>query len=261
MFDMTGKTVLVSGANAGIGTGIAEALANAGANLVIWGRRTDRNEAMASALRKHGHQVLAQKVDIADESAVDAAFSAALQRFGDIYAVIANAGIVSALMPFQSLDAAEMLRVTQVNQFGSVFTLRAGARHMVERAKDGRPGGSLVMTSSMSHLVGYAGNGIYAMTKGALDALVRTLAVELGKYKIRVNSIAPGTIASEIPLPESLVIANNRNTPIARMGQPADIAAAALYLVSEASSFHTGTTLVVDGGMAIQPGPEAAHYV
>ena len=136
-FDLSQKTVLVTGANAGIGLGIAEALAAAGATLIIWGRRADRNEAAAERLRHHGVKVTCQSVDISDEDAVKDSFRQALAEHEVIDAVFANAGRTGGRDPFDRLDTAALKEVVATNEFGTTFTLRAAAAHMLAVAQRG----------------------------------------------------------------------------------------------------------------------------
>jgi NAD(P)-dependent dehydrogenase (short-subunit alcohol dehydrogenase family) len=254
-FDLSRKTVLVTGANAGIGLGMAEALAAAGATLIIWGRRVDRNEAAAERLRRHGVRVTCQGVDISDEAAVEHAFGQALATHDVIDAVFANAGRSGGRDPFDRLDTATLEEVIATNQLGTTFTLRAAAAHMVAVANRGNhPPGSLVITGSSSMLWGVAGNACYAMTKGALDALCRTLAVEYGKYGIRVNCLLPGLIESEFAHTPATTAWIESNCSMKRGGGPAEMGGIAVYLASDASSYHTGTSIVIDGGLSIQRG-------
>lgn len=253
-FDLSGKTVLVTGANAGIGHGMAEALAMAGAGLVIWGRRADRNEAAAAHFRRFGVDVLSQEVDIADEGQVDAAFEAAAGRCGTIHAVFANAGRTGGRTPFHEIDAAVNREVVEANQFGTFFTLRAAARHMLAVVARGGAGGSMVITGSSSMLWGAAGNASYAMTKGAIDALTRTLAVEYGRHGIRVNCLLPGMIESEFGQETATAAWIETNAAMKRAGRPSELGGIAVYLASDASSYHTGDSIIIDGGLTVQRG-------
>ncbi|MEB2286045.1 MAG: 2-deoxy-D-gluconate 3-dehydrogenase [Polyangiaceae bacterium UTPRO1] len=249
-FDLSGKAALVTGGNAGIGLGMASALAQAGADVCIWGTNADKNEAAREALARHGTRVVARVCDVGDEAAVDVAFAATLAALGRVDACFANAGIGGAA-PFVDMTSEEWHRVLRVNLDGVFFTFRAAARHMVERGG----GGSLVATSSLAAVEGQARGEHYAATKGAVIAMIRALAVEHARYGIRANAILPGWIETAMtdalftwaPMQQKVF----PRIPVRRWGKPADFGGLAVYLTSDASSYHTGDTLVVDGGYSI----------
>jgi len=249
-FDLSGKAALVTGGNAGIGLGMASALAQAGADVCIWGTNADKNEAAREALARHGTRVVARVCDVGDEAAVDVAFAATLAALGRVDACFANAGIGGAA-PFVDMTSEEWHRVLRVNLDGVFFTFRAAARHMVERGG----GGSLVATSSLAAVEGQARGEHYAATKGAVIAMIRALAVEHARYGIRANAILPGWIETAMtdalftwaPMQQKVF----PRIPVRSWGKPADFGGLAVYLTSDASSYHTGDTLVVDGGYSI----------
>lgn len=252
LFDLTGKVALVTGANSGIGFGFAEGLARAGSDLVIWGRRTDANERAADKLRALGAKVHAQSVDVADEASIVAGVAEALQVMGRIDTVVANAGIASQ-KAFIDMDADTYHALINVNQHGVVFTLREVARHMVERSVAGDPGGSLILCGSGSIFQGVPTMTHYGAAKGALNSLAKGIAAELGGHGIRCNVIAPGFIVTEMTMADpaigqmiSDIVA--AKAPIGRAGQPEDLWGAVVYLASDLSRYHTGDTLIVDGG-------------
>jgi NAD(P)-dependent dehydrogenase (short-subunit alcohol dehydrogenase family) len=253
-FDLSSKVALITGGNSGIGLGLAEGLAQAGASIVIWGTNETKNRHAEAALLKHGVRVLAQRVDVGEESQVVAGMAEAVAAMGRIDFVAANAGIGGG-GPFAELTTEAWRRITAVNLDGVFWTLREAAKHMVERSKAGDPGGSLVVTSSVSAIHGAPRNEAYASTKGALLALVRGLAVEYGRHGVRANSIVPGWIRSDMT-----AAAQNWDTfnekvigrvPVGRWGEPADFSGIAVYLASDASKFHTGDTFVIDGGYTV----------
>jgi len=252
LFDLTGKVALVTGANSGLGFGFAEGLARAGSDLVIWGRRGDANERAAEKLRAFGGKVHAQSVDVSNEDSIIAGVAEALAVMGRIDTVVANAGIASQ-KPFIEMDAATYRALIDVNQHGVVFTLREVARHMVERAEAGDPGGSLILCGSGSIFQGVPTMTHYGAAKGALNALAKGIAAELGPHGIRCNVIAPGFIITEMTMADPVageMIAEMvaAKAPIGRAGQPDDLWGAAVYLASNLSRYHTGDTLIVDGG-------------
>jgi NAD(P)-dependent dehydrogenase (short-subunit alcohol dehydrogenase family) len=253
-FDLTGKVALVTGGNSGIGLGMAEGLAQAGASVVIWGTNPAKNQAAEARLLQHGVRVLAQKVDVADEAAVVAAMAEAIAAMGRLDFVAANAGI-GAGAPFTDVTADIWRRVMSVNLEGVVWTFREACRHMTERGRAGDPGGSLVVTSSVSAIHGAPRNEAYASAKGAVISMVKGLAVEFGRKGIRANAIVPGWIRSDMtrgaqnnPVFTDKVIGR---VPAGRWGEPEDFAGVAVYLASDASRYHSGDTFVVDGGYTV----------
>ena len=251
-FDLTGKVALVTGGNAGLGLAFARGLARAGADVVIWGRRPDRNDVAAAELAAFGTRVGTRSVDISDEAAVIAGMDALVAGFGRIDIVVANAGIATQA-PFAQMDSATYRGLMAVSLDGAVYTLREATKHMIARAEQGDRGGSLILCGSGSIFQGVPTLAHYAMAKGALNALSKTLAAELGRYGIRSNVIAPGFIETEMTfadpaIGEAIAAAVSAKAPLGRIGQPADLEGAVVYLASDAASYHTGDTLVIDGG-------------
>jgi len=253
-FDLTGKVALVTGGNSGIGLGLAEGLAAAGASVVIWGTNEQKNRDAEAKLLGHGVRVLAQQVDVADEAAVAAAMLEAVAAMGRVDFVAANAGVGGGAA-FTEMTSDIWRRVTSVNLDGVAWTFREACKHMLARSKAGDPGGSLVVTSSVSAIHGAPRNEAYAATKGAVISLVKGLAVEFGRHGIRANAIVPGWIRSDMT-----AAAQNWGTfnekvigrvPAGRWGEPEDFAGIAIYLASDASRFHTGDTFVIDGGYTV----------
>ncbi|MGE4303918.1 MAG: SDR family NAD(P)-dependent oxidoreductase [Novosphingobium sp.] len=252
LFDLSGKVALVTGANSGLGFGFARGLARAGSDIVIWGRRADKNAEAAETLRGYGVRVFTDCVDVSDEAAIVAGFGRALEAMDRVDTVVANAGIATQV-PFTDMDIARYRKLIDVNLDGAVFTLREGARHMKARAEAGDPGGSLIVCGSGSIFQGVPTMAHYGIAKGALNALAKALAAELGPIGVRCNVIAPGFIETEMTFadPEQgRMIAEmvSARTPLGRAGKPADLEGAVVYLASDMSAYHTGDTLVVDGG-------------
>jgi NAD(P)-dependent dehydrogenase (short-subunit alcohol dehydrogenase family) len=254
-FDLKGKVALVTGGNGGIGLGMAEGLAAAGADLVIWGSNPDKNAAAQKLLSKHGRRVLAQRCDVTDEAQVEAQFAAALKEMGRIDGCFANAGVSQARAPLAELATKEWRRVMQVNLDGAFFTLRAAARHMTGRAKAGDPGGRLVGMASSAAIHGAARAASYAATKGAMLTMIRALAVEMARYQVTANSILPGWIESDMTAraigDEKFAAAVLPRIPLRRWGTKEDFAGIAVYLMSDASGYHTGDSFVIDGAYTI----------
>jgi len=252
IFDLSGKVALVTGANSGIGFAFARGLARAGADLVIWGRRADRNVEAAEKLRAYGGRVAADEVDVSSEADIVAGMARAIERMGRIDTVVANAGFASQA-PFAEMSADAYHSLLNVNLHGAVFVLREAAKHMIARAEAGDPGGSMILCGSGSIFQGVPTLAHYAIAKGALNALSKTLAAELGRYGVRANVIAPGFIITEMTMADPVVgkaltdmVA--AKTPLGRAGAPEDLEGAVVYLASDAARYHTGDTLVIDGG-------------
>lgn len=256
LFDLTGKVVLATGANSGIGLAFLRGCAKQGADVVIWGRREDKNAEAIQELEALGaSRVHAEAVDVSDEDAVEAAFASTVKAMGRVDCVFANAGYQNRAESFPDMTSAMYHDLLAVNLHGSFYTLRAASRHMRERALAGDPGGSLVVCGSLSMFQGRQGLEHYAAAKGALSAMVKGLAVEMGQYNVRANMIAPGFILTGMTDDNPQTAATKKHfsaiTPLARPGYMTDIEGPAAYLASDASSFHTGDILVVDGGRTV----------
>lgn len=255
MFDLSGKVVLVTGGNGGIGLGMATGLARAGATVAIWGGNPDKNATAKATLEAEGGPVLVQSCDVSDEAQVEARMAEILERFGRLDGCFANAGRSVPRTPFPEMTTESWRALMGVNLDGTFFTLRAASRHMVARAKAGDPGGRLVATSSTSTIHGPAGAVAYGASKGALNVMMRALAVELARYGITANALVPGWIETEMTAGK---IAESRfadavlpRIPQRRWGSGDDFAGIAVYLTSDESRYHTGDSLVIDGGYTL----------
>lgn len=250
-FDLSGKVALVTGGNGGIGLGMAQAMAEAGANIVIWGTNKEKNDAAKAALAGLGVKVLTSKVDVSQEQQVIDAFGQAVKEMGRVDTVIANAGIGFGAPSFMELKIETFRKVMNVNVEGAFFTLREAARHMV--AREG--GGSLVGVASLAAIEGAARNQAYGASKGALISMIKGISVELARYGVRANAILPGWIATDMTAGAQANSAFAEKViprvPARRWGEPEDFGGMAVYLASDASSYHSGTTLVIDGGYSI----------
>jgi NAD(P)-dependent dehydrogenase (short-subunit alcohol dehydrogenase family) len=254
IFDLNGKVSLITGGNRGIGLGFATALASAGADIVIWGRDNVRNAEAVELLKKHGTRVIAQRVNVADENEVVAAMAQAAQTMGRIDSVFAAAGISGQREPFESALSSTWHTTLATNLLGVFWTFREACRVMVARANAGDPGGSLVAVSSLSAVQGTPRLQAYAASKGAVESIARSLAVEFARYGIRANVVVPGWIATEINAgtrsSETKEVVTGR-IPARRWGSPDDFAGIAVYFASDTSSYHTGDTVRIDGGYAV----------
>lgn len=254
-FDLTGKVALVTGGNRGIGLGMARALAQSGADVVIWGSNAGHNRNAEGELQKAGRRVLAEQVDVANEAAVVAAMAEAVDKLGRVDCVIANAGIGGGAPSFSEMSVETWRRVLAVNLDGVFFTCREACKHMSARARGGSPGGSVVVTASLAAIEGAARNEAYAATKGGVISMMKAIAVEHARYGVRANAILPGWIATDMTAgaQESPAFAERviPRVPARRWGEPEDFGGIAVYLASDASAYHSGDTFVIDGGYSI----------
>ena len=247
LFDIRGKVALITGANAGIGLGYAEAIASQGGNVVIWGRRADRNEEAHKKLAAYGGRVLTDVVDVADEAAQIRGFEKAVAEMGQLDCVVANAGFTTP-GAFKDMSFDHYHHLVAVAQHGAFITLREGLKHMVARVESGGPPGSLIATGSLSNFRAVAGTAHYAAAKCAVAGMIKTIAVEYGPLGIRANMVCAGLIASEmVPAEIPQVAELGAKAPIGRIGQPEDLAGIVVYLMSDASRFHSGDLITVDG--------------
>jgi NAD(P)-dependent dehydrogenase (short-subunit alcohol dehydrogenase family) len=255
LFDLTGKVALVTGGNGGIGIGMAEGLARHGASVVIWGTNEEKNAKAVERLKQWGGAVRSARVDVSDETAVKAGVASILSEFGRLDAAVANAGISIPRKDVFDISLEDFRRIEDVNVHGVLFTLREAARHMIERFKAGDPGGSLMAVASSAAIHGAARNEHYGATKGAVVSMCRALAVELGRYQIRCNSILPGWIRSEMTARAQSWEKFNQSVisrvPIGGWGDGEDFSGIAVYLTSHASRYHTGDSIVIDGAYTI----------
>ncbi len=250
LFDLTGKVTVVTGGNGGIGLGFARGIAKQRGALAVWGRSVDKNAAAKRELEALGVRVITQVIDVADEQQVIAGYDEVMAEYGRIDCVIANSGIFTPAPSVLDIDTPRYRELLATNLDGAFFTLREGARHMVRRAEAGEPGGSLIACGSLSIYLGVPGMAHYAAAKGGLASIIRSMAVDLGRYGIRANMIAPGWINTSdgpSPIDERVEVV----TPMGRMGRPEDLEGIAAYLASDAARYHSGDTIVIDGAYLV----------
>lgn len=255
-FDLSGHVSLITGGNRGIGLGMARALAASNANVAIWGRSSEQNEAAVETLSRLGTgTATAWTVDVSDEAAVVATMQEVLGRYKRLDSCFANAGVGYSAPAFTELDTETWRKNMAVNLDGAFWTMREAVKHMVHRAHAGNPGGSIVGIASLAATEGAARNQAYAATKGGVISMIKGIAVEHARHGIRANAILPGWVATEMTqgaqgseVFQSKVISR---VPARRWGEPADFGGIAVYLASSASSYHSGDLLVIDGAYSI----------
>ena len=251
-FDLTGKVAVVTGGNGGIGLGFARALAAAGADVSIWGTNPEKNAAAEKELQAINSSASAVQCNVAEEAQVEECMASVIERYGRIDGCFPNAGIgTQNQKPFFEHSNEDWHSVLDVNLTGVFFTLRAATRQMVEQGE----GGSLVLTSSGTAIQGSAKGQAYAASKGAMLAMMMGLSVELARYGITSNAIIPGWIETDMTAGlfgwDKFVDNVMPRIPMRRWGQPDDFGAIAVYLMSEASRWHTGDVIKIDGGFSI----------
>lgn len=247
MFELTGKVALVTGGNGGIGRAIALALAKAGADVAIIGRNAAKTAAVVGEIEATGRRALGLTCDVTDQAAIRAAVEQVAEALGPITILVNNAGIVRPSSPLKK-SSAEWDLVLATNLDAPFCFAQAVYPSMAAAG-----GGSIINISSISSVLGQSYNVDYNAAKAGLDGLTRSLAVAWAKKGIRVNSLLPGWVLTEMT--ESAAAdpdwyeAQLARIPLGRFAGPEDMAGAALFLASSASSYMTGASLVIDGGL------------
>lgn len=255
MFDLSGRVALVTGGNSGIGLGMAEGLARAGASVEIWGTNAEKNALAVERLKAHHARVGARQVDVSSEERVRAATAETVAAWGRLDVCFANAGTANPWKSFLDIGGDDYRRLMAINVDGALWTMREACRHMRARAEAGDPGGSIVAVSSMVSTQGAPHNQDYAASKAAVQGFVRGIAVEFARYGVRANAIEPGWVESEMTahLQQNQKFTDKviSRVPQRRWGKPEHFAGIAVYLASEASAFHNGDTIRIDGGYSV----------
>ena len=254
-----GQKALVTGGDSGIGAAVSHALAAAGAAVGVNYRSDAKSaEEVVRSISDNDGEALPLKADVSKESDVNAMFERFIKEYGRIDILVANAGIQKD-SPITSMTIEDWQKVLDVNLTGVFLCVREALRHFFEQgiAPASKASGKIICMSSVHEIIPWAGRANYAASKGGLQLLVKSVAQEVAERKIRVNAIAPGAIKTDInreawetPDAQKKLL---QLIPYGRIGEPEDVAKAALWLASDESDYVTGTTLFVDGGMALYP--------
>ena len=247
-YHLEGRAAVVTGAAQGIGAACAERLSHDGAAVALWDIDAARGEALARSLNERGRRAVYLHCNVADKREVDAAVAATLQAFGHIDALVNNAGIFKAAA-FLDIIEADWDAVLDVNLKGAFLVGQAVARAMTANPA----GGAIVNMSSVNGVLAIPSIASYNVSKGGVNQLTRVMALALAEHGIRVNAVAPGTIATE--LAKNAVLGSEEakqrimsRTPMRRLGEPHEIADVCAFLLSSAASYMTGEIVYVDGG-------------
>jgi glucose 1-dehydrogenase len=258
---LSGQKALVTGANSGIGRGVAIALGQAGADVVVnYVSGDDAAAAVVDEIRGFGVRAIAYQADVSQEDQVAGMFAQAIKEFGTIDILVNNAGLQRDAK-FQDMTLAEWNIVLGINLTGQFLCAREAIREFTRRGivpSVSCAAGKIICMSSVHQQIPWAGHANYATSKGGIKMLMESLAQEVAPLGIRVNGIAPGAIRTPIntsawKTPEAYK-ALMTLVPYGRIGEPEDIARAAVWLASDQSDYVVGTTLFVDGGMTLYPG-------
>lgn len=249
MGHLDGKVAVITGAASGNGRGMALRFAEEGADVVIADVNHDGMAETARLVRERGRCAVTQHCDVSSKTAIDALIAAAVGQLGHVDIAVANAGVVEQVTDVLRMTEAQWDRTISVNLKGVFLTLQAAANQMIAHGRGGR----LIAIASIMAEWGSAGSPAYCASKGGVKQLVKSFAIACGRHGITCNAIGPGFIETgmtrmltENPMAASYLI---DRTPVGRIGAPADVAAVAAFLASDAASFVTGTILFPDGGI------------
>lgn len=256
LFDLSGKTALVTGGTHGIGMAIATGLGKAGASIIVNGRSAQKLESAKAAYAANAIDAHVYVLDVTDEAAVDSVIPEIEKEAGPIDILVNNAAIIKRI-PILDMTADDFRQVIDVNLTGQFIMAKAVARGMVARGH-----GKIINMCSMMSELGRNTVSAYAASKGGLKMLTRNMATEWARHNIQVNGIGPGYIATSqtAPLREEGHPFNEfiiSRTPAGRWGDPEDLVGAAIFLASKASDFVNGIVLYVDGGILATIGKPA----
>jgi NAD(P)-dependent dehydrogenase (short-subunit alcohol dehydrogenase family) len=248
LFDLTGKVAVVTGSSRGIGRAIAERMAEHGARVVVSSRKAEACEAVAAGIRDRGGEACVIPCNISDKAQLAALVRQTAERWGGIDVLVCNAAINPYFGPAAGISDDAYDRIMGANVRSNFWLCNMVAPDMAARG-----GGAIVVISSIAGLRGTPVLGAYGLSKAADMQLVRNLAVEWGPRGVRANCIAPGLVRTDFARAlwedATLLARRTRDTPLRRIGEPDEIAGAAVFLSAPAGSFMTGQTIVIDGGV------------
>lgn len=248
---LEGKVAIVTGASRGIGEAIAKTFAKKGAKVVVSSRKIDGLTPVANAINEAGGRAEPIACHAGKEDQVKALISQTVDKFGQVDILVNNAAANPYFGPMLGCDWSAWDKTFEVNVKGYFMMIREVVQHLSSRNAPG----SIVNVASIAGMTGAIAQGVYGMTKASVISMTQTLSVELGGSGIRVNAIAPGLVetyfAGALMANEALVDKMKNQAPVRRIGKPDDIAGMALYLASDASTYVTGQTFVLDGGMMV----------
>ncbi len=258
---LAGQPAIVTGANSGIGKAVALGLARAGADVAVnWVTHPETADEVAHEIEAMGRKAITIKADVSKEDEVEAMYAAAIRQFGTLHISVSNAGLQrDAKLDEMTLE--EWNTVIGINLTGQFLCARAATREFKRRgvvASVSKAAGKIICMSSVHQIIPWAGHANYAASKGGIHMLMQSVAQEMAPFFIRVNAIGPGAIRTPINTaawntPEAYASLMTL-VPYKRIGEPDDIAQAAVWLASDAADYVTGTTMFVDGGMTLYPG-------
>lgn len=254
LFNLTGRTAIITGGNGGLGLAMGRGLAKAGANIAILARSADKNAAAARELRELGKgEIIAMTCDVADEDAIEGAVAATLDAMGRIDVCFANAGISGAGTAIPDITASGWDHTMHVNTRGAALVYKHVTRHMIARAAAGDAGGKLIATSSGQSIMGVNRSSDYAASKAALNGLTRAAAFELARHRITANALLFGFYETDITAKADPRFGEwmAKRIPLRRPGDHAGLEGLAVFFASPHSDYITGQCLPVDGGLSI----------
>ena len=248
MIELNGKVAIVTGSSRGIGKAIACSMARAGAEVIVSSRKLEPCEAVAHEINQSGGKAHAIACNVSDKPQLEALVAETIEKCGGIDVIVCNAAANPAYGPMRELEDGAFEKIMTTNVQSNLWLANLAAPSMSERG-----GGAMVLIASIAGFGGSRSLGAYAVSKAAQLQLARNLAVEWGRKGIRANCIAPGLIKTDFAKAlwenEALRTSFEKKTPLGRIGDPDDIAGAAVFLASDAARYMTGQVMVVDGGL------------
>lgn len=244
IFSLEGKRILITGASSGIGKAVAQQCATAGATCIITARHCERLKDTLNTLPGDGHEMIIS--DLTSLSDIDSLVS----KVGRLDGIVCCAGIVEPKL-FKFTDEEDLTSIFNINTYSNIRLLRS----LVQEKKFNKKASVIIISSISGVKCGYIGGAIYGASKGAVEGFVKALAIELSSRKIRVNTITPGMIETPLlnnsEIGEDLINADIQRYPLKRYGKPEEVGYAAVYLLSDATEWITGTSLLIDGGYTL----------